>query len=238
VNETGFDPRRDLEEIVFAAPGGRGDTRKLILARGAFDPPRLLGRAISSGARLTTYNGVDIAVRRQFMAFAFLDSTTAVIGDIDTVRGAIDRRQGGPGLSPDLTTRIDALSAAQDAWFVSQVPLSELAGQLPETTAGGALKGDALKAVEGASGGLKFGEALDVSAEIVARTPQDAAALADVVRFLASLLQTQRRPGTEQIGPVLNSLDIKTAGNLLTIGLMIPEELIESNFHVSPPAGR
>jgi hypothetical protein len=158
-----------------------------------------------------------------------------VAGDIDSVRGAIDRRAGGPGLSPEIAARIGTASATQEAWFVSTVPMAELAGQLPQSAAGGALKGDLLKSVEGASGGVKFGNTVNVCAEIVARTPQDATALADVVRFLASLAQMQRKPGAERFRPVLDNLDVKTLGNLLTIGLVIPEELIESNIANSRP---
>ncbi len=234
VANTGFDPRRDLNEVVFASPGGRGETRKLILARGLFDPARLIGLATGQGAKVTNYGGVDI-VGAHGMVFAFLDSSTAVAGDIDSVRGAIDRRASGPGLGPDITTRIDTLSAAREAWFVSKIPMAELAGQLPENAAGGALKGDVLKAVEGVSGGVKFANTVNVCAEIVARTPQDATALADVVRFLAGLAQMQRKPGAEQFRQVWNSLDVKALGNLVAIGLVIPEELIESGIGISGP---
>ncbi len=236
VSDTGFDPRRDLNEVVFASPGGRGETRKLVLARGLFDPARLIGLATAHGAKVSNYGGVDIVGGGGHgMVFAFLDSSTAVAGDIDSVRGAIDRRAGGPGLSPEITTRIDTLSAAQEAWFVSRIPMAELTGQLPQNAAGGALKGDVLKAVEGASGGVKFANTVNVCAEVIARTPQDATALADVVRFLAGLAQMQRKPGAEQFRPVLNSLDVKAIGNLVTIGLVIPEKLIESSIAISRP---
>jgi hypothetical protein len=232
VASTGFDPRRDLNEVVFASPGGRGETRKLILARGLFDPARLMALAAQCGAKVISYSGVDIAGSNE-MFLAFLDGSTAVAGDIDSVRGAIDRRQGGRGVSPDIATRIQNVSAAQEMWFVSTIPAEELAAQLPQNAAGGALKGDALKTVESASGGVKFGNTVNVNTEIVARTPQDAAALADVVRFLAGLALMQRRHGAGQFQPVLNSLDVKALGNLVTIALVIPEELMESGIGVS-----
>lgn len=232
VVKTGFDPRRDLSEVIVATPGGRGETRKLVLARGLFDPTRIVSLATSSGASLTMYNGVAIVGKRG-MVFTFLDTSTAVAGDIDSVRGAIDRRQGGPGISPGLAARIGVLSAAQEAWFVSTVPVSELAGQLPASAAGGALQGDALKSIEGASGGMKFGNTVNVCTEVVARTPEDAAALGELVRFLAGIAQLQHKPKAQRLQPVLNSLDVRTAGNVVTIGLTIPEELIEANIGIS-----
>jgi hypothetical protein len=247
-DQTGFDPRRDLDEIVFAAPGGRGDMHRLILARGVFDPARLLGMAVTQGARVTAYKGLDL-IGRSGMVFAFLDNTTAVAGDIDSVRAAIDRRQGGPGLSPDLAARATALSAAQDAWFVSSIPVSELTGgRAPAFGVNGSgagvglgsafANGDAVKAIEGASGGVKFGSAVNVCAEVVARTPQDASSLAGVARLLAGLAQMQQKPGTELLRSVLNSLDIKVAGNLVALGLAIPEQLIESVLNNSRPLVR
>jgi hypothetical protein len=146
---------------------------------------------------------------------------------LESVRGVIDRGQG-PGLSAELTAKVNALSGAQDAWFVSVVPLSELAGRLPDSAAGGALKGDALKSIQQASGGVKFDQVINVSAELIALTAQDATSLADAVRLLASLATLQHKPQDQALQAVLNTLTVKAEANAVRVGLAIPEALLES----------
>lgn len=234
---TGFDPRRDLNEILFTSPGGSGSTRKLVLARGVFDQARLIALAKSSGADVSVYNDVEIIAvgvkaaaehGQPPIALAFPQDSVAAVGDLESVRAVIDRRQGGPGLSAELTARVNALSSAQDAWFVSVVPVSEFAGRVPDSSAGGALKGDALKSIQQASGGVKLDQVINVSAELVAQTAQDATSLADGLRLLAGLAALQQRPQNQVLQSLLNTLTVKAEVNVVKIGLAIPETLMES----------
>lgn len=235
VGATGFDPRRDLNDILFASPGGSGNAHKLVLARGAFDRGRLIALAKTTGADISAYNGVEIITvgpksaaehGRPVMVLAFPQDSVAAAGDLESVRAVIDRGQGGPGLSAELTAKVNVLSGAQDAWFVSVVPVSELAGRLPD--AAGALKGDALKSIQQASGGVKFDQVINVSTELVALTAQDATSLADAVRLLASLATLHQQPQNQALQAVLNTLTVKAEANSVKVGLAIPETLLES----------
>jgi hypothetical protein len=236
ISTTGFDPRRDLNEILFTSPGGSGNTQKLVLARGVFDRARLIALAKSSGADVSIYNDVEIIAvgvkaaaehGQPPIALAFPQESVAAAGDLESVRAVIDRRQGGLGLSGDLAAKVNALSGAQDAWFVSVVPVSELAGRVPDSS-GGALKGDALKSIQQASGGVKFDQVINVSAELVAQTAQDATSLADGLRLLAGLAALQQKPQNQALQSLLNTLSVKAEANTVKIGLTIPEALLES----------
>ncbi len=231
VKASGFDPRNDIHEVLIAAAAGQAGDRKLIVVRGTFDPARILEIARSAGGTVESYRGVDILSNGPAaassphgipLAVAFLSGTLAAAGDLDTVRGAVDRRDNGTGPSPDMLSRADAVSAASDAWFVSKVPVAELAQGMPGSNLSGALQGDALKSIEQASGGAIFGIAVKVSAELVTRTPADATSLADVLRFLAGLLRT----GPQQ--PLFSALDLKTEGKTLKLDGSIPEAQLES----------
>src|SRR5947209_3548719 len=59
--ETGFDPRRDLESVVFAgAPGTVGKHGSgLVLARGTFDQDKIRSAALAKGAVVESFSGVD-----------------------------------------------------------------------------------------------------------------------------------------------------------------------------------
>ena len=80
------------------------------------------------GAVSENYNGVTILEEpKQTHGVAFLDSTTAIGGDIASVKGAIDRQKSQPSLSPAVTVQINQLSNTQDAWVLCTVPPSTLA---------------------------------------------------------------------------------------------------------------
>jgi hypothetical protein len=230
VQTTGFDPRWHLEEVVIAAPGGTGNRQGLVLARGTFNPLLLLGAAKAAGAEVAAYQGVEVVSAPGGQgAFALLDRSTAVAGDPESVRGAIDRLGAGAKLDPKLTAKIGELRPTQDAWFVSLVPFSELAARVPNPNASGLLQGDLLQSIDQVSGSVKLGALVEGSGEMVARTPQDAGTLAAALRFLAGLVQlNQRDPRMAQLGPLLETLDIKTDKNAVKLRVSIPETQLEA----------
>jgi hypothetical protein len=211
IQKTGFDPRQDLTQVLFATPGGAENQRKLLLALGRFDPLAIRRAAEGAGAQVSTYKGIDVISGPEGhrpqggpMSLAFLDSSLAVAGDTDSVRRAIDRNQGGPGgPSATLADKANQLSSTQDAWLVSLVPASEFASHFGIAEQNPMIRADALKTIQQVSGGIKFGDLVKLSATLVTQTTQDASSLADVLRFLAGLVQLQNQPG---LGPVQSLL--------------------------------
>src|SRR6266849_1350699 len=84
---TGFDPRSDLHEVIFASTGEGGKKNGIVLIRGRFDVRRVLSTALSSGkSRSQKYQGVEILANpKQSEGVAFLDNTTAIAGDLTNV---------------------------------------------------------------------------------------------------------------------------------------------------------
>jgi hypothetical protein len=233
VKASGFDPRYHLDELVMASPARGDEERRLIVARGTFNAARILELARGIGATVDNHNGIDIlsngaagtaAPNTTPLAIAFLSDTVAVAGDPESVRAAVARRETGTGPSREILDRIAAVSAASDAWFVSQVPVTELARGLPASNLSGALQGDALKSIEQASGGAIFGTAVRISAELVTRTAEDAAGLAGVLRFLSGMLRT----GPQQT--LVSALEVKPDGKTLKLDAAIPEALLEALY--------
>lgn len=239
VQATGFDPRTSLDEILFATPGGPGNSQKLVLARGTFTPSQIVELARSAGAIITNYQGVDVIANSAnaaaqehggVMWAAFLDNSIAVAGDEQSVRAAIDRRQSGPGLSRDLAAKANDLSAAQDAWFISLVPVSEFAAAFagPGQAGNPAMKTEALKSIQQASGGVKFGDAVNLGAELISTTVEDAKSLADVLRFFTGFaMMAPVNPGQPRPADLLKTLSITPQGNVVKLSLAIPETQIE-----------
>jgi hypothetical protein len=240
VNATGFDPRRDIHEILMASPGDPAKKSGLLLVRADFDTAKILSLFASMGKTPEMYQGVAILsggaskkANAVSEAFAFLDKSTAVAGDIDSVHGAIDRRNSaGAALDAGLSGKIGSTSANQDAWVVSIVPFSSFASLAPNKNVSGVLQGDLIKGIQQSSGGVKFGSMIEISGELDARTDQDASSLADVVRFFMNMAQ-MNAPSNAELGRLLQNLTVNTDANAVKVSVAIPEIDLEMLFKLS-----
>src|SRR5438874_2194609 len=90
---TGFDPTRDVHELLVASSGGAGQQTGLVLARGNFDPGRINALALSKGAASEVYNGITILEDpKQQSGLAFLNATIVAAGDLANLKAAINRQ--------------------------------------------------------------------------------------------------------------------------------------------------
>lgn len=229
--DAGFDPRRDLTEILMASNWSDANSRWLLLARGAFNIPKFTSALDAGGGTTTAFQGVNILSGKPGdSVMAFLDSSAAAMGDLDSVKGAIQRYQqhvAKPGSA--LIGRVTSLSAANDFWFITLVPVTEFAGAVPDPNLSQAMQGGMLQGIQEASGGVKFGDVVHFSVQAVTGTEKDAASLLEVVRFLSGLLKMNREKdvAASQIGSLIDSLDAKANGNVVTLSLSVTESKLE-----------
>jgi len=239
--DTGFDPRRDLREIVIASnwENTTSDNRFLVLARGAFDPGKIAAAVQTAGGSMTNFQGVTILLTNSKphgtgtpAGIAFPDNSTALMGDVASVKAAIQRKQGNSTASASLLDKVRDPSTNNDFWFVTLVPLSEFSSAMPDPNMQGAMKGNLMQAVSQASGGVRFGDPVQITGQAVTRSDKDAEALADVLRFLVGMIQQNRDSNATagQISTLLDALDLKTSGNVMTMSLAIPEKQLEQLF--------
>jgi len=242
VNASGFDPRRDLQEVLMASTGTQN--HGMVAARGTFDAAKIAALATADGKhKVAPYNGAQLLTATDpamKQAVAFFDGTFAVAGDLDTVKAAVDRRKATNPVNPLLASKV-AMYGAADAWTVSLVPLSNFAMKNGTPVPGpfaGVLQGDLLKKVSESSGGVTFDSPVQVTSELVSDTNQDAVALGDVVKFLASMIQTT--PGTPgaSIATLVQNLNVTTQGNVLKLALAIPEAQLESLIEAAKATGK
>src|SRR5215472_12570406 len=124
--QTGFDPTRDLHELLLASTGTQPHGSGLTLARGTFKPEKIDAAAQYAGGVSESYKGVTIVEdSKRNTGFAFLNANVAIAGDVASVKGAIDRqtRQTLPAMLPAaLLVKVNQLSSMEDAWAISEVP--------------------------------------------------------------------------------------------------------------------
>jgi len=233
ISLTGFDPRRDVTEIL---GGGRGDGKRgLVCVRGRFDVARILAALPREGPASTQYRGVTFVAGKEpaaaGVAFAFLDATLAVAGERELVRAAIDRWLDRATPPADLAARAAEASSRYDVWMVTAAWPAELAGRLPPESGGAAVQGELIRAIEQMSGGVKFGAEVTIAGESVLKTDKDAAALADVFRFLASFLQMQAKSErAARLAEYARRIQIASEGNRVRVSLVLPEPEFEKLF--------
>jgi hypothetical protein len=233
MESTGFDPRRDLREILVASKGGQPSkhSQGIVMATGSFDAPRIVAAAKVLGVTVTDYAGVEVLSSKESPAggFAFLDRSLAIAGETEQVKAAIDRyKKGGAGPGATLAAKAAEWSGRTDAWFITAGSPAEWAHRMPDSQAAGPMKSVSLDAIEQSSGGIKFGSVVKISVEAVARTDKDAAALGDVVRFVAGMIQLNRdKQGPDQMAALLDSMELKTDSRTVTLGFSVPQEQLE-----------
>src|SRR5690349_789528 len=132
----GFDPMRDLQEILFASPGIGKNPPALLVARGTFDIAKLRAFAESAGSKISDFGGVPILSdpEKDSGSFALLDNII-LGGNRAQVEAAIGRRGRGLILNTEMATKVSALSRRYDAWLVSLAPLATMAANLPDDAA-------------------------------------------------------------------------------------------------------
>ncbi|MGA8025778.1 MAG: hypothetical protein WB992_01445, partial [Bryobacteraceae bacterium] len=242
--ETGFDPRRDLQSFVFASPAssnGGAESRFAILARGTFDQPRMEAAAKARGATVQNYEGVDLILDKssnQKTGFAFPDVGVAVMADVTTLREIIANRAASTALDPTLQEMMSKTGSDNDAWFVCLTGGSYLSRHLNHETKQPMQQAQALESVLRSSGGIRFGSVVELSFDAVTRSPKDATSLTDVIRFLSSLVQMQRQndPRADILASSLDQMSLTTNGDAMHVSISLPEKTLEQLADSGPRA--
>jgi hypothetical protein len=229
--QTGFDPTRDLRELLLASDGT--PQAGLVLARGAFDAQRIQSAGLAGGGVMESYKSLNILEDpKRTHAVAFLDATLAVAGDLASVKGAIDRQSLAAPL-PAFIGQVDQWSGADDAWALTTVPLSALKPSAAPVPPNPALQ-NAFQSIQQAAGGVKFGTQVVFTAQAQTDTAQNATALANVLQFLSSLAQMQAPPPNAQVGALLQGLAVTSSGSLVNFSLSVAETELEQIMKSRP----
>jgi hypothetical protein len=224
IEATGFDPRKDLYEVLVASNGKTG----LVLARGSFQPTKITALLTADGSTSTLYMGVEIWSKKDgTLAVAMPDTSLALFGPLDLVKAAIARRAATKtALSADLQKKIAAWSS-YDAWFVSTIGLSDLGVNatgknevLPSSISTDMIRSGAA--------GASFGKDVKLAGSITTRSNSDAEQLVDTYRFLLSLVQLNAdKQNAAEVLKVAESATVAANGANVTFAVTIPESMLD-----------
>ncbi len=236
VTLTGFDPTRDLHQLL-AATNSTGSHTGLALARGNFDVAKITALATLAGALTETYSGVTIIEDpKQAGGAAFLDATLVMAGDIPSVKAAIDRQNSGQSLPAGVVALVNQWSGTEDSWVVTTVPPYTLTppSGVPAVPGLGANAQGIFQKILGAGAGVKYGSTVVTTVQATADNAQDAATLAQTLQLLVNIGQMQSGTNPDpNLTALLQGLSISAKGAALNIALSLPEAQIQQLFQHS-----
>lgn len=241
LSETGFDPRKDILEVLVAASAVKNPQNGIVAVRGIFNQTKINSFVRTLGATPVNYNGVEVfispASKEGSMGFAFFGDSILVAGAESELKAAIDRQKAGTGgFSADMVTKVNYWSGRHDAWMISNEPISGFGPFPAQGTAPGGLSVDSIRA---ASAGVRFGSVVEVNAEATMRSAQDATAFADVIRFITSMVKMNQDPKNappQQLTKMLDTMTLNTSGTQVNISFSMPESDLESLIAPKPRA--
>jgi hypothetical protein len=209
----GFDPLRDLDEVVVASSGEGQQGKILIVASGRFG-------AVQPPAGAASYNGVPVAdlPGQPKMSLAILSPNLALGGDITEVHAAIDRWQHPSEADSSWSSRVREYRTQYDIWGIAD-QLSGLTSRFPETG-----KSQTLDSIDKMQFGINLKLGIELVGEVHLRSAQDAAQLSNSLKLVEGMLQSAeaKMGGTK--------LTIGGEGQTLKVALSISEEELKKRI--------
>jgi hypothetical protein len=201
----GFDPTKDLDEVLIATTAQGQNAPSLIVMSGRFKLPEV-------AAKGEKYGNAVVVGGRNGQVEAFIGSEIMLTGDAATVKAAIDRGAKASHLDPALAARIAALHGKYDFWGTGTIPAGV---KMPQGSP------EQLAAIDRFEFGMTLNKGLDCFADLHARTPQELEKLASTFRLVDAMMKAQ--PADKNQG----SFDLKIDHSSIRATLSVPEEALK-----------
>jgi len=222
-----------IDRVFLSTPGnktGRPNEQPpgVIAVQGRFDLARLREMAKAHGASGKPYKSVELLTlskdRGTNLVMALVNSQTIVLGDLASVRAAIDQRAAAdPGLaSSELYRRAVELAETNDLWVVARTRLTELTNQQMAQS-------PLLNAVESVEAGLSFRDGMGVQVNLGTNSDEAARHLAAGLQMLLALTGSwqQERP---EAAAIMRKLRIQPEGSRVQMAIHIDQKEMENGL--------
>jgi hypothetical protein len=216
--ETGFDPRRDVQELLFVTtPQGA-----VMLARGTFH----LKTALLKNARKTRHGQYDIW-GQVASGFCILDSTLAAAGEIPAVEAALDEWTGGTHKAAQrLLVYVTAVNPQDQIWGVSTGAGSFLAEHPPAANSGLDFS-KIFRSLQDYWFQADFSAGLRSEVHGTTRTEKDAVNLRDAVRGIVGLGRLNVPENQSELLKVWDGITVDQQGQSVAIHADVAQDLID-----------
>ena len=241
--ETGVDIEHDIDTVLAGFSGNGVDNGgAFVVLRGRFDNGRIETTAVQHGARVEQYQGkrllvlserrghamhsapgaVEAGETTQGMALAFLEPGCLAMGDLRSVRRALDTNAAKSDItkSADLMKLVNDVRSGANAWVVSRFDEISKSEHVPDQVRQHlpAVQFLAVSAhVNGGLNGMLRAETRD------AQSAQDLKAVVGGALAAGRLLAGEDKRASS----VLNSLQVGGADKTVTLAFTVPPDLLD-----------
>jgi hypothetical protein len=234
MSATGFDPRRDLQQLLLAGVAGKSgpNSRFAILARGTFDETRIRTAVLAKGGAVSVVNGTETLLLPKHrddapVALAFPRPGFAVLGGVKSLEEVLSSKTSVPNVDAQLMDQVNRVGSENDVWFATLMSGSFLGRQLEDGVPSNVANSGVLKSILRSSGGMQFGNTVAMSLDLFTRTPDDAQSVTELLRFAGNLAQMQKDPRANAAAAALGNLELQTAGSTVHASLNLSEQQME-----------
>ena len=214
--QTGFDPRRDVRELLIASSGADA----LVAARGTFNVHSF------EGATRSSYKGYTVYARENG-AVALIDNSTAVAGPLASVHAALDRYTSGDRTGPaELLARARQIPNQNQIWSVSNGFENLITRNIPQE-GNAANIGRILQSLENTTLALDLRTGVNGYINGGCRTEQDAKNLGDAARGLVGLGRLSVPENQPELLRLWDGIKVDQQQRTVKITVAIPQDLID-----------
>lgn len=195
----GFNPLRDVDEVLIASESEGQNAPTLIVLHGQF--AALADAPPPNPGKDTT--------------FALLDSETALIGPAAMVQAALGRRGSGSALPAKLAAEIAPLRERYDFWGVGERSAQAVAAAAKAKPGAAATPG---QSIDRFAFGASLSHGLDATAEFHDAVPKEAEQMQKWMELFEAAIRNGRKSDSAA------RFDVKSARGNFKISISIPEE--------------
>jgi hypothetical protein len=230
--ETGVDIERDIDTVVAGfLPGEPAQKGAIVLVRGRFDASKIQGVAVEHGATVEDYRGKKLirfeghgqtAGSGGSGALAFLESGLVAMGDLNSVKRAIDTGATHDDVTKnaDLMKYVADVDATSNAWLVGRFDAISQSANLPEDVKA------KLPAVQWFVVNARVDGGVSGTIRADARDDQAGENLRDVVR--GGLAAAHLMAGKDtRLDTLVDSVQVTGTGKTVAVSFSVPPEIFD-----------
>jgi hypothetical protein len=216
--ESGFDPRRDVREILFVeAPQG-----PVLMARGNFR----INEPILKGTKKVRHGEYTITAV-EVSGFCILDSTLAVAGDIPAIEAVLDEwKSGSHTTAQPLIARVKSASESTQLWGFSTGAAGFLADNFP-LASGGIDFSKIFRSLDDTWFAANFDTGLRAEVHGTAAREQDAASLRDAIKGIVGFGRLSVPEKQPELLKLWDGIVVDQQGRAITLRADIAQDLID-----------
>ncbi|HBY61782.1 MAG TPA: hypothetical protein DEH78_18330 [Solibacterales bacterium] len=214
---TGFEPRKDLWNILVASDGKSA----LVMARGRFSE---MGREPKTlpNVKRTSYKGYSLLGDDQ-TAVLFLNASTALAGPIPALHRAIDQKDTSRGIPAPLLEQVKTLPSYAQVWMVA------LGGRfvLPDLQGNAANLGKILTEMQSATLAIDLRNGLNLEAQANYKEERLALQTRDALRALLGIARLTTPSAEIDVLKAYDHMQVNQAGPAVKFGAQLAPGLVE-----------